>query len=138
MALPHDFGKTRKVVVANDELIEKLKKGQTDFDVLLATPAMMPKLVAFARLLGPKGMMPNPKNGTLIKTEKEAEKFSASVRTIKTEKSQPVIHTSVGKLSMSESDVAENIQAVIDAITKPNIARVFFKSTMSPVVKLLI
>jgi len=122
LALPHDFGKTR----------------QTDFDVLLATPAMMPKLVAFARLLGPKGMMPNPKNGTLIKTEKEAEKFSASVRTIKTEKSQPVIHTSVGKLSMSESDVAENIQAVIDAITKPNIARVFFKSTMSPVVKLLI
>jgi len=136
--LPHNFGKSKRVQVANDETIEKLKKGEIDFDVLLSTPDMMPKLVSFARLLGPKGLMPNPKNGTIIKNEKDAEKFSVDQKTIKTEKDQPVIHTSVGKKSMKEDEISENVKAILDAITKANIIKVYFKSTMSPVVKLQI
>ena len=98
----------------------------------------MPKLVAYAKLLGPKGLMPNPKNGTVIKSEKDAEKFSADQKTIKTEKEQPVIHTSIGKMSMNETDVSENIQAVLDAVTKSNIEKIYLKLTMSPSVKLQI
>lgn len=59
--LPHSTGKTKKIEIASEETISKLQKGVIDFDVLLATPDMMPKLLPFARLLGPKGLLPNPK-----------------------------------------------------------------------------
>ena len=136
LTLPHNFGKGKKIEVASEETLEKLKAGKIDFDVLLATAEMMPKLVVFAKILGPKGLMPNPKNGTVIKSEKDAEKFSADQKTLKMEKDQPIIHTTVGKLSMEEKDVVENIQAVIEGIGKPQIAKVYLKSTMSPSVKL--
>jgi len=136
--LPHPFGKVKKVEVASDATIEKLKKGRIDFDVLLATAEMMPKLVMFAKLLGPKGLMPNPKNGTLIKSEKEAEKYSASQTTIKTEKEQPIVHMAIGKMSMDDNQVNENITAVFDIITKGLIDRVYLKSTMSPSVKVMV
>lgn len=136
VSLPHSFGKSKKIEVANDETIKKLQTGKVDFDVLLATPEMMPKLVMFAKLLGPRGLMPNPKNGTLIKSEKEASKFSVDQKTIKTEKERPVIHTAVAKMSMKETDVEENIQAVIDAISKTLIVKCYIKSTMSPSLKL--
>lgn len=136
--LPHPFGKTKKVEVANDATIDKLKAGKVDFDVLLATPEMMPKLVMFAKLLGPKGLMPNPKNGTLIKSDKEAEKYSASQTTIKTEKEQPIVHIAAGKMSMDEKDISENITAIFDVINRNLIERVYLKSTMSPSIKLQI
>lgn len=136
VSLPHSFGKSKKIEVASDETIKKLQTGKVDFDVLLATPEMMPKLVMFAKILGPRGLMPNPKNGTLIKTEKEASKFSTDQKTIKTEKERPVIHTAVAKMSMKETEVEENIQAVIDAINKTLIVKCYIKSTMSPSLKL--
>jgi large subunit ribosomal protein L1 len=136
LTLPHSFGKKKKVEVASDTTIEDLKKGKINFDILLSTPEMMPKLVVFAKLLGPKGLMPNPKNGTIIKNEKEADKFAVDRKVIRTEKDQPIIHTTVGKMSMEEKDVIENIQAVIGAITKIQIEKVYIKSTMSPSLKL--
>lgn len=138
LSLPHQFGKVRKVEVASEATLEKLKSGKIDFDVLLSSPEMMPKLVMYAKLLGPRGLMPNPKNGTLIKSDKEAEKYSAEQKSIKTEKEQPVIHTSVGKMSMDEKDVTENIKVILDAITKAQIVKAYLKSTMSPAVKLQI
>jgi len=136
LTLPHSFGKKKKVEVASDTTIENLKKGKIDFDILLATSEMMPKLVLYAKLLGPKGLMPNPKNGTLIKNEKEAEKFAVDQKVIRTEKEQPIIHTTVGKMSMDEKEIIENIQVIINAITKIQIAKVYLKSTMSPSIKL--
>jgi large subunit ribosomal protein L1 len=138
LTLPHSFGKKKKVEVASDETIENLKKGKISFDVLLSTPEMMPKLVVFAKLLGPKGLMPNPKSGTIIKNEKEAEKYAIDQKVVRTEKDQPVIHTTVGKMSMDEKEVIENIQAVINAITKIQIVKIYLKSTMSPSLKLAI
>lgn len=136
LTLPHNFGKGKKVEIASDKTVDELKSGKVDFDILLATAEWMPKLVPFAKLLGPKGLMPNPKNGTLIKSDKEADKFSADQKTLKTEKDQPVIHTTVGKLSMKESDVEENIQSVIDALGKQVVSKMYLKSTMSPSVKI--
>jgi len=138
VALPHSAGKAKKVEVANDATVEKLKTGKVDFDVLLATAEMMPKLVAFAKVLGPRGLMPNPRNGTLIKSEKDAEKFSVNSITLKTEKGAPLIHTAFGKVSQNESELLENLEAILKAVGKTQVVKGFVKSTMSPSVKIQI
>jgi large subunit ribosomal protein L1 len=139
VALPHQAGKTKKIEVATDETVEKLKKGVVDFDILVATIDFMPKLVQFARILGPKGLMPNPKNGTLVADAKKASAFSASTVTIKTEKEAPLIHTVVGKVEQKDSEIEENIEAILKALGgSKQVVRAFVKSTMSPSVKLAI
>lgn len=134
--LPFFAGKQKRVVIADDETVEKLKQGKIDFDILLATSDMMPKLLPFARLLGPRGLMPNPKAGTLIKDKKSSDKFSGNSLTIKTEKSQPIIHTSVGKVSQKESELKENIDTIIEAVNKKQIEKAYLTSTMSPSIKI--
>jgi large subunit ribosomal protein L1 len=134
--LPHATGKQKVVEVASEKTIEKLKSGKVDFDVLLSTAEMMPKLVAFARILGPKGMMPNPKNGTLIKSEADASKFSTSSMTIKTEKKAPLIHTVCGKISMKDSDLQENIEAIFASLGQRQVIKAYLTASMSPSIKL--
>ena len=136
VTLPYSAGKTKRVEVASEKTIEKLKGGKIDFDVLLALPDMMPELVPFAKLLGPRGLMPNPKNGTLIKSEKETSKFSGNSLSVRTEKSQPVIHTIFGKVSQADRELAENATVILDAIGTKSILKAYIKSTMSPSVKL--
>jgi len=139
VALPHSFGAAKKVEVASEATLEKLKGGKIDFDVLLATAEMMPKLVSFAKLLGPKGLMPNPKNGTLIKNVQDADKFSTATMSVKTEKDHPVIHTVAGKLSQKDEEVEENIKELINAVGgAKTVDKAYLKSTMSPSVKLSI
>jgi large subunit ribosomal protein L1 len=132
VSLPYSTGKTKKIEVADEKTIAKLEKGVIDFDVLLATPDMMPKLLPFARLLGPKGLLPNPKNGTLIKSKEEAKNFSTDKMTLKTEKEAPLIHTIFGKVSMDDKKLSENLEAIIEAIGRKQIVKLFIKSTMSP------
>ena len=134
--LPHSTGKSKKVEVANKKTIEKLKKGKADFDVLLSTPEMMRELVPFAKILGPRGLMPNPKNGTLIKDKKQAGKFSQNSVTIKTEKKQPVIHTTIGKLSQKDKELVDNVEKIIDRLGAKQIVKAYLTSSMSPSVKL--
>ncbi|AKM83327.1 hypothetical protein A2422_00740 [Candidatus Woesebacteria bacterium RIFOXYC1_FULL_31_51] len=135
--LPFSSGKQKKIEVADDKTIEKLKTGKVDFDILLATAEMMPKLVVFARILGPRGLMPNPKNGTLIKSVKDAEKFSGNTLTLKTEKEAPLIHTIFGKVSQKNEELVKNAETIINALGgSKQIIRAFVKSTMSPSIKL--
>jgi len=137
LSLPHVAGREKKVEVASDETVAKLKEGKIDYDILVATAEMMPKLVPFARLLGPKGLMPNPKNGTLVSDPKKAKGFSASSILIKTEKEAPLIHTVVGKVSQADGEIVDNVEAIIKALGgSKQIDRAFLKSTMSPSVKI--
>lgn len=136
VTLPHSSGQEKKVEFADESTIKKLKEGKIGFDVLLATKDIMPKLVPFAKLLGPKGLMPNPKAGTLVKDKKEAEKFSTSALFLKTDKTVPVIHASIGKVSMDAKKLEENLDAVIEAIGKRNIEKAHLAATMSPSAKI--
>jgi len=137
--LPFSTGKQKRIEIADEKTLEKLKAGKIDFDLLLTTAEMMPKLAMFARLLGPKGLMPNPKNGTVIKSEKDAEKFKGNLVTLKTEREAPIVHTSFGKVSQKDEELVKNAGAILTAIGgSKTITRAFMKSTMSPSVKLQI
>ena len=145
VTLPHGTGKAVRVQILNasvdpkavDEAVKKIEAGQIDFDILIATPDAMPKLARVARVLGPKGLMPNPKNGTVTpKPEEAAKKFEGGQMNFKTEAKFPLLHLSVGKLSFGEQKLAENIKAAIAAVNSKKIKNVTLKSTMSPGLKL--
>lgn len=137
ITLPHGTGKEIRVVVCNDAVMEKIAKGDLDFDVLVAHPSHMPKLVKYAKLLGPKGLMPNPKKGTLTdKPEIALAKFKKGALTVKTEAKSPIIHQAVGKISFGEKKLCENIKVIIEAFPQNAITSAFVKTTMSPAIKL--
>lgn len=135
--LPHGVGKSLKVAIASDALIAQVEKGNVDFDILLAHPSMMPKLAKVAKVLGPKGLMPNPKAGTITNDpEKEAKKYEGGLTFIKTESKAPIVHVAVGKVSFGTKKLSENIDAVFSAVKKENIEKAVLKSTMSPGIKI--
>ena len=137
ITLPHGTGKQIRVAIANDDLLVKVAAGKIDFDILLAKPEMMPKLARVAKILGPKGLMPNPKNATLVKDpEKAAENFKKGQINFRTELKAPIIHLTVGKMSFGAKKLSENINTLIEAIKKEKIRNVTLKSTMSPGIKI--
>ena len=136
ITLPHGSGKVTRVAVASDETIAEIETGKISFDILVATPDMMPKLAKVARVLGPRGLMPNPKNGTITATPEEVvKKFEGGQMSFKTEAKAPLIHMIVGKFSFGEQKLADNIKSAIGAIKAENIQAITLKSTMSPGIK---
>lgn len=139
VTLPHGTGKEVRVAIADDEILAKIESGNIDFDILVALPSMMPKLAKVARILGPRGLMPNPKTGTVSPNpEKRARELSRGQVNFKTEPDQPIIHMSVGKVSFDEKKLMENINAVLGAIDKNKISRVSLASTMGPGIKVAV
>lgn len=135
--LPHGTGKTLRVKVADDTVIAEVEKGKIDFDVLVATPQMMPKLAKVAKVLGPRGLMPNPKNGTISGNPEDAvKKLQGGQIAFRTESVAPVIHLSVGKLSFDDKALSENITTALSAVGGGKIEKVVLKSTMSPAIRL--
>jgi len=136
VSLPHGTGKKLRIKVADDALIAEVEKGKIDFDILIAEPQMMPRLAKVARVLGPRGLMPNPKAGTVTdKPEALIEKLSAGQVSFKTESAAPIIHMSIGKLSFDDKKLSENIKSALTAIGAAKIENVTLKSTMSPAVR---
>jgi len=135
--LPHGTGKETRVVIADDAVLSEVEKGKINFDILIASPDMMPKLARVARVLGPRGLMPNPKNGTISQNPEEAaKKFQGGQISFKTESKLPLIHLSVGKTSFEDKQLEENIKTIITAIKRDKIRNVTLKSTMSPGIKI--
>jgi len=137
ISLPHGTGKKTRVAIASDKILADVEKGIIDFDVLIAEPTMMPKLAKVAKILGPKGLMPNPKAGTVTpKPEEAAKKFEAGQINFKTESKNPILHVVVGKVSFGDKKLSENIKAFIKEVKKQNIKNITLKSTMSPGIKI--
>lgn len=114
----------------------KLKPGR-DFDAVIASPKYMPSLARVAKILGPQGMMPNPKAGTITDNPSDLEKLSKSAGfEYRTDPTAGVIHTKIGKLSSKPEALSENLKALIAAIGPTKIKKAVIKSTMSPPVKL--
>ena len=163
LVLPHGTGKTKRVLViakgakadaaaaagadyvGAEELIAKIQGGWFDFDVMITTPDMMGMVGRIGRLLGPKGLMPNPKSGTVTmdvdKAIKEVKAGKVEYRLDKT----AIIHCPIGKKSFGKEKLVENYSALMDAIVKakPAAAKgtylksVTIASTMGPGVKVL-
>lgn len=136
VTFPHSTGKSIRVQVVNDEVLAKIADENIDFDVLLATPAMMPKLAKYARFLGPRGLMPNPKNGT-VTNDPEAKKSSLEAGSIiiRPEKKSNLMHVRIGKVSQAETELVANIQVLVKAVNPTNIEKITLAATMSPGIK---
>lgn len=135
VAFPHSTGKSFTVAIFSDELAAEIAAGNVNFDVLIARPADMPKLTKFARTLGPKGLMPNPKNGTLTdRVEEKKKELQTGKVAIKTEKKAPLFHVVIGKTDMDSKDLVENLQALLKAVSEKAV-KVTIAASMSPGIK---
>ena len=161
VVLPHGTGKTKKVlvvtqgakveeakaagadVVGGKEILEEIQKGWLDFEVMIATPDMMAELGKLGRILGPKGLMPNPKTGTVtMDVAKAVKETKAGKVTYRTDK-EGNVHMTIGRVSFDDAQLVENFNAVYDLLVKikPSTSKgVYMKnialtSTMGPSVK---
>lgn len=132
--------------IGGDKTIEDIANGKfpINFDKIVATPDFMPKLAKVAKILGPKGLMPSPKNGTVsAEPEKAVKELKKGKLEIKTEVNAPIIHLSIGKLSFSTENLKENFAEVIKAVKEGKPAKVsgdflgsaVFSPTMGPSVR---
>ena len=135
LSLPNGTGKTVRVavftvnsaddakkagadVVGGEELIEKVAGGEINFDRVIATPDMMPKMSKIARILGPKGLMPNPKLGTVTNNVAEAIKAAKAGQIEYRAEKKGIIHAGIGKMSFTNEQLVENATALIDQLKK--------------------
>ena len=161
VTLPHGTGKTVRVLVlcnpdaeaaakaagadyvGLDEYIEKIKGGWTDIDVIITQPAIMGKIGALGRVLGPRGLMPNPKSGTVTNdVAKAVEEVKKGKIDFKVDKNG-IVHSSIGKVSFTPEQMKENAREFVNTLIKlkPSAAKgtyiksIYLSSTMSPGVK---
>jgi len=162
VTLPHGTGKDVKVLalvtpdkeaeakeagadfVGLDEYLEKIKNGWTDVDVIITMPSVMGKLGPLGRVLGPRGLMPNPKTGTVtMDVAKAVAEVKAGKIDFKVDKTG-IVHAAIGKVSFSEDKIQENAKELIETLIKlkPTAAKgvyiksIYMSSTMSPSVQL--
>jgi len=135
--LPHFEGKEKKIAIASDEIIKKIEAGDIDFDVLLAAPKWMSKLAKYGRILGPQGLMPNPKDGTLAENPEKLKKKMEEKETIKleTEKKQPVMHLILGKLDQPQKELVANVEKLISYLGSKKVKKLVLAPTMGPGIK---
>lgn len=105
-------------VVGGEELIEKVAGGEINFDRVIATPDMMPKMSKIARVLGPKGLMPNPKLGTVTNNVAEAVKVAKAGQIEYRAEKKGIIHAGIGKMSFKTDALVENANALIEQLKK--------------------
>ncbi|HSW98716.1 MAG TPA: 50S ribosomal protein L1 [Candidatus Saccharimonadales bacterium] len=152
LVLPAGTGKTVHVAVMDDAKVEgadisgvetllaSLEKGEINFDILIATPAQMPKLGKFARVLGPRGLMPNPKSGTVTTDVAKAVREAKAGRVEYRVDSTGIVHVAVGKVSFGAKKLEDNARAVLQSIkgNKPNsikgtyVKAIHLATTMGP------
>lgn len=138
ITLPHSTGKTQKIEIFSDKTIVKINANKIDFDILLATPKDMPQLARFAKILGPKGLMPNPKNGNLTDNPKKrsAELSSGATLSYRSEPKTPLIHLNLGSITQDSDKLSANIMAIIKRISLIKIKTAYLTTTHTPSTKI--
>lgn len=132
-----DFADQEEIILGDDNTIEEISKGKVNFDLVVTTPEWMPKLAKIARILGPRGLMPNPKNGTITSDLKKAvEGFQAGKTEYKTEGKAQVIHLGLGKLDQPTEELTANITTLLQTLGKSRVKKVTISPTIGPSVKL--
>jgi large subunit ribosomal protein L1 len=123
-------------IVGTEETVEEINKGKINFDVVVTTPDWMPKLAKIARILGPRGLMPNPKSGTIAENlSKAVADLQAGKVEYKTEPNGQVIHLPVGKATQAAEEIVANIKALYNTIGRSRIKKVTVAPTMGPGIK---
>jgi large subunit ribosomal protein L1 len=142
---PYPTGKQQKIRIADEALLKDLEEGlsanrrrKIDFTLLIATPQMMPKLAKYAKILGPRGLMPNPKAGTITDKPQDLAKKLAGKISWRTETKAPLIHITIGKVNSPENELQENFKALLAAVDKRNIKKAVLAPTMGPGIKIKI
>lgn len=161
VALPHGTGKTMRIavfakgakadeareagadIVGDDDLMQTIQGGTIDFDRCIATPDMMAVVGRLGKILGPRGLMPNPKLGTVTMNVGEAVRAAKAGQVEFRVEKAGIVHAGVGKASFAEDKLAENIRAVVDAINKAKpsgakgtyMKKMSLSSTMGPGIK---
>ncbi len=131
------------VIIGTDETISEIEKGlpagrqgNIDFDVLVTTPEWMPKLAKVAKVLGPRGLMPNPKNGTITEDLKRVvSELQAGKLEYKTESNGQVIHLAIGKVTQPSDEIAANVKTLFSTVGKTKITKITLSPTMGPGIK---
>ncbi|MBU0999867.1 50S ribosomal protein L1 [Patescibacteria group bacterium] len=129
------------VIFGTDSTIEEINKGKIDFDLVIATPDWMPKLAKVARILGPRNLMPNPKNSTIVTQTTEAinkavKEFQAGKTEYKTESKAPIVHIAMGKIDQPTEELSANIKTLMQVLGKTKIKKITLSSTMGPGIKI--
>ncbi len=137
VSLPHGTGKSQRIVVLDEGKIEEiLKTNKAAADVYLASPELMPKVAKVAKILGPKGKMPNPKSGTVTTKTAERVKELSSENTIEIRSDAAgIIHVGIGKASWESLKLLANAEAVMKIVPRAKIGSVTLCATMGPGIK---
>ncbi len=138
LKLPHSTGKELKIAIFSDKVSKEIESGKINFSILLATPSDMPKLAKLAKVLGPKGLMPNPKSGTVTENpeKRSAELTAGGTLPYKTEAKFPIIHLALGKSTQDAKALAENIAEAIRSIGATKIKNAYLSCTHTPSIKI--
>ena len=136
VSLPNSIGKDTRAVIVNQKVLDDIENGIIAFDVLIAEPNFMPKLAKHAKILGPRGLMPSPKTGTIsTKPEEVLKKYTGGFLKWKSEADAPLLHQMVGRISYDDKKIAANIKSLVEAVGKAQIESLVIKTSMSPAVK---
>jgi len=138
--LPGGSVKEKKIEIVDEknveDVIKNIKAGKYDFDILIASTKIMPKLGQVAKILGPKGMMPNPKSGTVAEDPKAVAKdFQGGKIEFKADKGNN-IHVAIAKISYQDKKIVDNIRAVISALPMTKIRNAYLSRSMGPSIKI--
>lgn len=135
--LPHGTGKEKKVVVLDEKMIDEIAKTKKmDFDICIASPELMPKVAKIAKILGPKGKMPDPKSGTVTNDPKKVMEEIKSGKTEYRVDASGIVHQIIGKVSWDEVKLAENARVVMAIYPKSRLNSVFVTASIAPSIPL--
>lgn len=136
--LPHSTGQEKTIAIFSPQMAKDIKAQKLNFYILLAKPSHMKDIAPLAKILGPKGLMPNPKSNTIVEDpqKRKEELESGTTLTFRTQPKAPIVHLVIGSLELNNTKLLANLTASLQAVNPHQIKSAYLKTTMSPSIKL--